>query len=329
MSKWSKPKAGSRGYWPRKRAKRIYPIVKTDGLKSEKVGPTSFAGYKAGMTRVSFTHERKGSAFYGQEVVKPVTVLECPPLVVAGIKIYRKTPYGLEDAGLVLAEKLSKDLSRKTSLPKNSKTKEKLAAVEKDLDKLSDIRLLVHTQPKDTGLGKKRPELFELGLSGDVKAKWAYAKEKLGNQLKPEDIFKEGETVDVQAVTIGKGTQGPVKRHGIKVRSRKNKAKMRHVGSLGPYHPARVLPGVIPHPGQMGFHNRTDVNKRILKIAGDGLTPKGGWVNYGPVKGPYLLVEGSVPGPKKRLIILRKAVRFHGKEEPVKVASVSLDSQQG
>src|SRR3989338_1828007 len=199
MSKWSKPKAGSRGYWPRKRAKRIYPTVKTDRLKSDKVGPTAFAGYKAGMTRVSFNSERKGSAFYGQEVVKAATVLECPPLVIAGIKTYRKTPYGLEDSGLVLAEKLSKDLVRKTSVPKNATTKDKLAAIEKDVEKLADVRLLVHTQPKDTGLGKKRPELFELGLSGDVKAKWAYAKDKLGSQLKPEDIFKEGETVDVQA----------------------------------------------------------------------------------------------------------------------------------
>ncbi len=330
MTKWSKPKAGSRGYWPRKRAKRIYPVVKTDiRLKSDRVGPTAFAAYKAGMTRVSFNSERKGSAFYGQEVVKAVTVLECPPLVVAGIKTYNRTPYGLVENRLVLAEKLSKDLSRKTSVPKQPNTKNRLVQIEKNLERLADIRLLVHTQPKDTGLGKKRPELFEIGLSGDVKAKWNYAKEKLGGQLKPEDIFKEGETIDVQAVTTGKGTQGPVKRHGIKVRSRKNKGKMRHVGSLGPYHPARVLPGVIPHPGQMGYHSRTDYNKRILKIGADGATPKGGWVNYGVVKGPYLLLEGSVPGPRKRLIILRKAVRFHGKEEPFKLIAVSLESQQG
>ncbi len=331
--KWNKPTAGSRGYWHRKRAKRIHPRLGGKSvlasIHTDKVMPVAFAGYKAGMTRISYVNERKGSAFYGQETVKAVTVLDCPPLVVFGIKTYRKTPYGLEEKSCVLAEKQSKDLNRKISVSKDLKTKSKLEEIEKGLSSLHDIRLIVHTQPRESGVNKKTPELFEIGLFGNVKSKWSYAKEKLGGQLKLEDMFKEGEFIDVQAVTTGKGTQGPVKRHGIKVRSRKNKGKQRHVGSLGPYHPARVLPVYIPHPGQMGYHNRTDFNKRVLKISSDGLNPAGGWVNYGVVKGNYILLEGSVPGPRKRLIILRKAVRFHGKEEPFKISTVSLESQQG
>jgi large subunit ribosomal protein L3 len=48
-----------------------------------------------------------------------------------------------------------------------------------------------------------------------------------------------------------------------------------------------------------------------LKIGekGEEVTPKGGLKNYGVIKSNYLLLEGSVPGPKKRLIRLRAAIR--------------------
>ena len=331
MSKSNKPVEGSRGYWPRKRAKKIYPRLKHPKVltDSKNVSIIEYAGYKAGMTQVSLIDQRKGSPTHNQLVVRPVTVLECPPLVVCGLKLYKQTPYGLEGRTIVWADKLDKNLSRKTELPKETKSKEKLAAAEKNISNVSDVRLLVHTQPKEAGFGKKTPEIFEIALSGDFAAKWDFAKQKLGGSLKPEDIFKEGEYIDVLAITTGKGYQGPVKRFGIKVRSRKNKGKMRHVGSLGPYHPARVLPGAVPEAGQLGFQSRTEYNKRILKIGSGSMTPKGGWLDYGQVDGHYMLVSGSVPGHKKRLIMLRKAIRFRDKEFPVKVESISLDSQQG
>jgi len=330
MSKWAKPRAGSRGYWPRKRARRIYPVLKAaSNLKKEtKAGPIGFAGYKAGMTQIFLTIDKKGSPQHGKSVAKAGTVLDCPSLVVCGIKSYRKTAYGLKDSGVVWADKLSKDLNRTTRVPKDSKGKKNIADMEKDLANISEIRLLVHTQPKETGFGKKTPEIFELPLTGESNNQLEYAKQKLGGQIKPEDVFKEGESVDVEAVTIGKGHQGVVKRFGVKVRSRKNKAKMRHIGSLGPYTPDRVLPGVIPHSGQMGFHTRTEYNKRILKMANGEMTPKGGWLNYGVVNGGYVIVQGSVPGPKSRLIMLRKASRPHKKDPGFKIESISLESQQ-
>lgn len=331
MSKWSKPKAGSRGYWPRKRAKRIFPVLKlTENLEKEtKSMPIGFAAYKAGMTQVFLAVDRKASPEHGKVVAKAATVLDCPSLIVCGVKAYKKSIYGLQDTGVVWADKLSKDLGRATRLPKNNKGKKTVADFEKGLGKLSEFRLLVHTQPRETGFGKKTPEIFEIPLTGEPKLQLEYAKQKLGAQLKFEDVFKEGESIDIEAVTTGKGHQGVVKRHGVKVRSRKNKAKMRHIGSLGPYHPNRVLPGVIPHSGQMGFHSRTDYNKRILKIGAGGLTPKGGWVNYGIVSGGFVVLQGSVPGPKKRLIMIRKASRPHKKEPGFRVEAISMESQQG
>jgi large subunit ribosomal protein L3 len=39
------------------------------------------------------------------------------------------------------------------------------------------------------------------------------------------------------------------------------------------------------------------------------INPKGGFIKYGEIKGDYILVLGSVPGPKKRLIRIRKTIR--------------------
>ena len=135
----------------------------------------------------------------------------------------------------------------------------------------------------------------------------------------------------MKAVSKGKGYQGPVKRFGVKVRGRKHTKKRRNIGNLSARNVARVLPGKIAFPGQLGFQTRTEYNKRILKIGTDGkINPKGGWINYGLVPGHYLLVEGSVPGPKKRLIMLRKGIRApEGRKEPVELRQVILESQQG
>jgi large subunit ribosomal protein L3 len=328
MAKGHKPITGSRAFWPKKRAKRIYPRVKSVP-KIEGTGPLVFAGYKAGMTHVTFLDNRKGSATQGHEVVKPVTVLDCPSLKVLGIKTYKKTVQGLKNTETIWTEKIPKDLYRKTNIPKKPNTENKLNDMERQLDELDDIRLLVCTQPRLSGIRKKKPELFEIMLGGDLKQKFEYAKQKIGSEIRAEDVFKPGEFVDVKSVTKGKGYQGPVKRFGIKIRSRKDKGKIRHVGTLGPRNVARILPGKLAMAGQLGFQTRTEYNKMILKMGSEKINPKGGWINYGLISGDYILLQGSVPGPRKRLVILRKGIRSPSKIEPVEIKDIYLDSQQG
>ena len=83
----------------------------------------------------------------------------------------------------------------------------------------------------------------------------------------------------------------------------------------------------------MGYHQRIEFNKRILKIGKDGkeVTVKGGYVRYGEVKGPYILIAGSVPGTEKRQIHLRVPARPPTEipETPPQVTYVSLESPQG
>ncbi len=325
MGRWHKPVKGSRAYWPRKRADRIYPRIAANG---KSIGPLAFAGYKAGMTQALFVETKKGTPLTGKEVVRPVTVLAAPPLVVQGIRCYARGPNGLASCGTVFSEKVAKDLRRKLTLPE--KPKEAKAAVEALAKKASEfaaVRLIVHTQPREA-FGKKTPELFELPLGGTPQEQWAFAAGKLGQLLRPEDVLKPGEYVDAKAVSKGKGYQGPVKRFGIKIKNRKNKEKRRHVGTLGPKNfPDRVQPNTVAFAGQMGFQTRTEYNKRILALGKGDITPRGGFVNYGTVTGDYVLVEGSVPGPKKRLVMLRKGVRAPA-PLPVEIKHLSKESQQ-
>lgn len=303
MARGHKPRAGSRAFWPRKRAKRIYPRMK-HSRELEKIAgkisatkPVEFAGYKAGMTHVILSETKKKSVTHGQDVAKAVSVVECPPLYVFGIKLYGKYPDGYRDIGMIWAKDLKKDIVRKLDVPK--KARAEAQQFDDRLNRVSDIRLVVQAQPRETGIGKKRPEVFELDLTGSIEGKWKYAKEKLGKEIDVSEVFSEGEYVDIRGVTKGKGYQGVVKRFGVKIRSRKNKLKMRHLGTMGPVTPGRVLPGKIAQAGQMGFQTRTEFNKRLIKIGSDGVKVAGGFVNYGEVKKNYVLLEGSVPGAKK------------------------------
>jgi large subunit ribosomal protein L3 len=324
MAKGHKPVAGSRAYWPKKRAKRIYPRLKAK--TSDQAVPLGFGGYKAGMTQIVYTDTRKGSPTEGREITKAATVLDCPSLVVAGIRTYKKTHNGLKALHTVWSEKPSKDLNRRGTVPKKQ-DQAKVSDIESQVEKIDDIRLLVHSKPRESGIGKKKPEVFEIPIGGEPGQKWEYAKGKLGQELKASEVFSEGEYLDPSAVSKGKGFQGPVKRFGIKVRPRKHEKKRRHTGVLGVRNVARVLPGKIAMAGQLGFQSRTEYNKRVLKIASGELSPSGGWVNYGMVKGDYMIVEGSIPGPRKRFIVLRKGIRSP-KTDPVEVRTVILSSQQ-
>jgi large subunit ribosomal protein L3 len=84
--------------------------------------------------------------------------------------------------------------------------------------------------------------------------------------------------------------------------------------------------------GQTGYQQRTEPNKRVLKLGEDGgeITPKGGFLHYGEVRNPYILVKGSIPGPAKRLVRIRPAVRQgeHKFRVPV-IQHVSTQSKQG
>ena len=75
-----------------------------------------------------------------------------------------------------------------------------------------------------------------------------------------------------------------------------------------------------------GYHHRTELNKKVYRIgAGDdeanastesditkkAITPMGGFPHYGIVKNDFLMLKGSIPGTKKRVVTLRKSLMVH------------------
>jgi len=331
MGKHNKPRAGSKAYSPRVRAKKETPSIRNYASGKDAV-PLGFLCYKAGMTHFIARDMNKNNPTHNMDLQVPVTVLDCPPLMVFGIRAYVKGYKSFDVFAEVLSEKLDKDLARVISLPKESKNAEGIKKIEQNIDKIFEIVLLIHTQPRKTGFKKKTPEIIELPVGGDVKAQWAYAKSMLGKEINIKDVFAESDVLDVMAVTKGKGFQGPVKRWGIKIQKRKHmrSGHMRHVGSVGPWSPS-VLRWITPQAGRMGYHRRTEVNKIIMKIGdkGDEINPTGAFVNYGLLSGPYMLVKGSVPGSKKRAVALRKSIRVQKKPTGLAIEQISIASKQG
>lgn len=335
MARHHHPRKGSLAFSPRKRASKETPRIKS-WPQIDELGLLGFAGYKVGMTHVMMLNNKKNSPTEGMEVSTPVTILEAPPVVVMGIRAYRKTIRGLKTTMDILANDLDENLSRKITLPKENKKEVDLEKLKGNIHELADIRVLIHTKPKLTSVPKKKPEITECGLGGaTVEEKLEYAINILGSEINPQDAFSDGEYIDVVAVTRGKGFQGPVKRWGVKIQYGKaaRSSKGRHVGSLGPWSPARTM-WTVPQAGQMGYHKRTEYNKKILKIGEssevEAINPDGGFVKYGFVKNNYMIIKGSLPGPSKRLIALRKAIRPHGKQDDApQISYISTASKQG
>jgi len=335
MTRHHQPRKGSVAYSPRKRAAKESPKT-SSWPETEEVGILGFPGYKVGMTHVTMLDNTKNSPSEGMEINTPVTVLETPPAVVMGIRAYRQDTRGLKTMADVLAGELDEDLTRTITLPEENDAEAKIEELRNKLDEIEDIRVLIHTKPRLTSVPKKKPEILECGLGGtSVEEKLDFAVSVLGQEINPQDAFSDGEHVDTIAVTKGKGFQGPVKRFGIRIQYGKAKrsSKARVVGSIGPWTPSRTM-WTVPMAGQMGYHKRTEYNKKILKIGEESkveeINPAGGFVKYGLVKNNYVLLKGSVPGPSKRLVMLRKAVRPHGKHnEPSQISYISTASKQG
>src|SRR3989344_1967273 len=91
-----------------------------------------------------------------------------------------------------------------------------------------------------------------------------FVKSLIGKELTLEN-FALGSLIDVRGITKGKGTQGPVKRFGITLRFHKSEKGVRKVGSIGPWHPARVT-FRTPMAGQQGYFSRIIYNLKNLSL---------------------------------------------------------------
>jgi len=294
------PRKGSLQFWPRKRVSKFLPSVNWKSINSGK-NIKGFIGYKAGMFSVEVKDLTPYSMTKDKKIIIPSTLIECPPMKIFSIRFYKNGKVAKD----ILAEHIDKELKRKVKIPKQGKN------ISENLDSkdYEDVSLIVYSQVKKTGI-KKTPDLTEIGLTGTIQEKLEFIKNHLNKDISISDVFSQGELVDVRGLTKGKGFAGPVKRFGITLRSHKSEKGVRKVGSIGPWHPARVTYRV-PMAGQLGMFTRVNYNQKIISIikAENPEAHLKNIKNYGNTKTDYLFLNGSVQGPSKRQILLTSSLR--------------------
>ncbi len=293
------PRKGSLQFWPRKRASKFLPRVNWNAIKSDSnKNLKGFICYKAGMVSAYVTDNTPDSMTKGKGIAIPVTILECPTMKIFSVRFYKNGKVMSE----ILVEGLDKELKRKVKFPKKKgKNIEEITDYE-------DIRIIVYSQVKKTGL-KKTPDMVEIGLKGSVEEKLNFVKENSKKEISVTDVLEKGQLVDLRGLTTGRGLQGPVKRFGITLKSHKSEKGRRRPGSLGPWHPARVT-FRAPQAGQLGMFTRAVYNNHVLDLGHTGKDKEFKNIkNYGDIKTDYVIVHGSVQGPSKRQLVITAPLR--------------------
>jgi len=338
--KFERPRHGSLGFLPRKRASRHRGKVKSFPKDDVSAKPhlTAFLAYKAGMTHILRDVDKPGSKAHKKEVVEAVTVMECPPMVVIGMVGYVETSQGMQALTTVWAQHLNDEVKRryyknwyKSKKKAFTKYVKKYADGQKDIDTELErikqycqvVRVIAHTQIRKLKIGQKKAHLMEIQVNGgNVTDKVEFAQNFFEKQIPCDAVFKENEMIDIIGVTKGHGYEGVTTRWGCTRLPRKTHRGLRKVACIGAWHPAKVQYSVA-RAGQNGYHHRTEMNKKIYKIGKGGaennattefdlteksITPLGGFPHYGQVREDYMLIKGCVVGPKKRVITLRKSL---------------------
>ncbi|MBR9680162.1 MAG: 50S ribosomal protein L3 [Candidatus Altiarchaeota archaeon] len=283
MATPGRPRRGSLQFVPRKRAKKEIPRVRSWPAGQGLLG---FLGYKVGIATALVKVTNSESRLAGHIVSVPVTLIETPEMTLESLKFYKRTIYGKKTIG-------------ETTKPEQ---------VQELADSSDFARAMLASHPEKAGFPKKNPDLIEVAIGGNAQDAIPF-KDRLGKEIDISEFFNQAELVDVLAVTRGLGFQGVVKRYGVKLLASKAEKSRRKVGSLGPEGPGRTR-WSVPMAGQHGYHARTEFNKEILALSDpDKLNPKSGWHKYGLVKSKCVLISGTIPGPIKRAIVLRKPIR--------------------
>jgi len=180
---------------------------------------------------------------------------------------------------------------------------------------------------------------------GTVADKVDFAVGLLEKEVSVDKVFETSEMIDTIAVTKGKGFEGTTARWGVRKLPRKTHKGLRKVACVGSWHPANIRFSV-PRAGQNGYHHRTEINKKIFRIGRGGeqnastdydttkkdINPMGGFHHYGIVRNDFLMIRGTCPGVKKRVVTLRKSLLTQTKKvatEQISLKFVDTSSKFG
>jgi large subunit ribosomal protein L3 len=285
---------------------RTWPAV---ALEQPKL--SGYAGFKVGCIQIVSIDDREKTPNHGKQLVSLGTVVATPPIAVIGIRGYHDDINGSHALFDVYSSDMPKEVLRLFTLKPKEGSLEK---AEKLLNRTSELFAVVAVSPNNAGLAQKKPYVFEVAVNGgDIKTQFDFLKGLFGKQVKVEQVFDLGSSVDVASITKGKGWEGPITRWGVKKKQHKSRKSVRALGTLGPISPSSIM-YTVPRAGQRGFHQRTEYNKRIMIMSNTDkdefrINPAGGYKHYGFVNGDFVVLKGSIPGTYRRLVKLRTQVR--------------------
>eukprot|EP00008_Paramoeba_atlantica_P013099 CAMPEP_0201475728 /NCGR_PEP_ID=MMETSP0151_2-20130828/1092_1 /ASSEMBLY_ACC=CAM_ASM_000257 /TAXON_ID=200890 /ORGANISM="Paramoeba atlantica, Strain 621/1 / CCAP 1560/9" /LENGTH=398 /DNA_ID=CAMNT_0047855893 /DNA_START=63 /DNA_END=1259 /DNA_ORIENTATION=- len=369
--KFEHPRHGHLGFLPKKRCRHIRGRIRSFPRDNAAAAPhlTAFMGFKAGMTHIVRDMDRPGSKMNKKEVVEAVTIVETPPMMVVGFVGYRETPNGLRCVGSIWAQHLSDECrrrfyrnwrsSKKRAFSKYSlklATQEGKGAAEKKEGKILEsatvLRVIAHTQMRKLGnphVGQRKAFITEIQVNGgEIADKVAYAKGLLEREVHVGSVFQQSECTDICSVTRGHGFEGVIQRWGVTRLPRKTHRGLRKVACIGSWHPERVS-FTVARAGQHGFHHRTELNKKIYlmgqslaenphtakteyDITEKSITPMGGFPKYGTVRNEFLMLKGSIAGPVRRSVTLRRPIApqtSRALQEKVTMKFIDTSSKRG
>jgi large subunit ribosomal protein L3 len=139
-----------------------------------------------------------------------------------------------------------------------------------------------------------RRVLHEFRCTGEYAAQY-----EVGQPIKVDEVFAEGQFVDVQGISRGRGFQGVLRRHNFQgpVNGHGTHEYKRHGGSIGTnMTPGRTLPG-LKMPGHWGAEKSTVLSQPVVKILPEE---------------QLVLIRGGVPGSRNGLVMVRGAVKKRG-----------------
>merc|ERR1712167_178913 len=326
-------------------------------------------GYKAGCTHICRDVDRPGSKAHKKEVVEAVTILECPPMIVCGMVGYVETPRGLKSVTTAWAQHLSDECRRrfyknwgasknKKAFTRYKKKYEDGTGIDKEVEKMKKyctiLRVLCHTQIKKLNFRQKKAHIAEIQVNGGSMAdKIAFAQGLFEKPVSVGEVFEQDEMIYTCSITKGRGYEGVVSRWGVTKLPRKTHKGLRKVACIGSWHPSRVK-FTVARAGQNGYHHRTELNKKVYRIAKGvraadgkivannattefdltvkGITPLGGFPHYGEVNEDYIMIKGGLPGCRRRLITMRKTLvdqSNRNAQEEVTVKFIDTSSKYG
>jgi large subunit ribosomal protein L3e len=265
-------------------------------------------------------------------------------MIVVGFVGYVETPRGLRALTSVWAGHLSEECRRRFYKTWHNSKQKAFTKYQKKWSEASKgseapmaseiarakkycqvIRAICHTQVSKAKIGQKKAHICEIQVNGgSTPQKVDFVVQMFEQQVPVASVFAENEMIDCVGVTKGRGWEGVITRFNCSRLARKTHRGLRKVACIGAWHPARVK-FQTPRGGQLGYHHRTEINKKVYKIGKStkedphnamtesdltekAITPLGGFPHYGEVNEDYVMLKGAIVGVRKRLITMRKSL---------------------